>query len=109
MNVWKNKPELLEKVTLKALPDEYKKALNSGEIGLQDIPDDVMHRAMVKGTEDYLACLTSATYDYVTKYRVYVFDRGRGHSSDFAHNINTVLEGLRERGRVEIKVEPYVS
>jgi hypothetical protein len=70
MNVWKNKPELLEKVTLKALPDEYKKALNSGEIGLQDIPDDVMHRAMVKGTEDYLACLTSATYDYV-KARMY--------------------------------------
>lgn len=65
MSFWNKDPELYEEVTINALPNEWKEKLDRGEIGLQDIPGDVIHKASMEGTEDYLAGLNEHTYEQV--------------------------------------------
>lgn len=63
MSFWNENPELYEEITINALPEEWKEKLNSGEIGLQDIPGDIIYKASTEGTEDYLAGLNDYTYE----------------------------------------------
>ncbi len=55
MSYWNRHPEKLEEITIDALPEPYKELVKDGEVGLSDVPDDVVSKAMMTGTENYWA------------------------------------------------------
>ncbi len=57
MSYWNKHPELLEEVTISSLPEEWRSQIEAGSIGLNDVPEDIMHRAMMDGTEDHFASM----------------------------------------------------
>ena len=65
MSYWSDHPELLEEVTIAFLPDPYKSVVESGKLKLEKVPEDVVDEAMLKGTEDYWASLTSYIHDKI--------------------------------------------
>jgi len=65
MSYWSHHPELLEEVTIECLPTEWKARVESGKITLDDVPDDLVQKAMMEGTEDHFASMA----DYIEKDR----------------------------------------
>lgn len=63
MSYWNKHPEVLEEVTISSLPIEWRDQIEAGSIGLNDVPEDIMHKAMMEGTEDYFASMV----DYMEK------------------------------------------
>jgi len=55
MSYWNNNPELLDEITLNSLPEEWKEKVESGEIALYDVPEDVISKAMSEGEREYWA------------------------------------------------------
>ena len=53
MSYWSNNPELLDEITTKALPEQWRDLVESGEIDLYDIPEKVQDKAMMIAIEDY--------------------------------------------------------
>lgn len=53
MSFWSHNVELYDEVITNALPDEWKDRVESGEIELSDVPEDVVYKAAVSGEEDY--------------------------------------------------------
>ena len=52
---WHNNAELYDEITTKALPDEWEDKVESGEIYIYDVPEDIRFEAARKGEEDYWA------------------------------------------------------
>ena len=55
MSFWSHNPELLDELTIKFLPDPWKSQIENDEINLNDVPDDVIGKAMTAGEEDFWA------------------------------------------------------
>ena len=55
MSYWNKHPELLEEVTIENLPIIWRDQVEAGSISLNDVPSDIMHTAMMKGTEGHFA------------------------------------------------------
>jgi len=55
MSYWSKNPELLDEVTIKCLPDEWREKVDSGEIELDAVPEKIRDKAMDEGVEDYWA------------------------------------------------------
>ncbi|GAG53999.1 unnamed protein product [marine sediment metagenome] len=53
MSYWSHNSELLDEVTIKALPEEWRNKVESDEIDLDDVPEDIWDKAMLEGTQDY--------------------------------------------------------
>ena len=53
MSYWSHNPELLDEITIKFLPEEWRNKVESDEIDLYDVPEDIRDKAMQEGTEDY--------------------------------------------------------
>ena len=53
MSYWSSNPELLEEITTKALPEEWRNKVENEEIDLYDIPEDIFYKAMLKGEREY--------------------------------------------------------
>ena len=62
MSYWSHNPEKLKEVTINALPEPWRTEVKSYDILLDDVPDDIRHKAMMKGTEDYFADMTTWSY-----------------------------------------------
>ena len=62
MSYWSSNPELLEEITTKALPEEWRNKVENEEIDLYDIPEDIFYKAMLKGEREYWARLADNTY-----------------------------------------------
>jgi len=52
---WSNNVELYDEITTKALPEEWRGKVESGEIDICDVPEDVRFRAACEGEADYWA------------------------------------------------------
>jgi len=52
---WSNNVELYDEITIKALPDEWRDKVESGEIDIVDVPEDVRFKAACEGEEDFWA------------------------------------------------------
>lgn len=52
---WNNNVELLDKITIECLPEEWKEKVESGEIELYDVPNDIVSEAMLEGERDFWA------------------------------------------------------
>ena len=57
MRYWNNNPELLDEITIQAIPEDWKDKVDSGEIDLMDIPEKIRDHAMLEGERDYWATL----------------------------------------------------
>jgi hypothetical protein len=55
MSYWSHNPELLDEITVEALPDEWRNKIDAGEIELLDVPEEIRDQAMLKGEKDYWA------------------------------------------------------
>ena len=55
MSYWSKNPELLDEITIKALPEEWKDKVESGELDLYDMPEDIRDKAMLEGEREYWA------------------------------------------------------
>ena len=53
MSYWSKNPELLDEITIKTLPEEWKDKVESGEIDLLDVPEPIRDKAMLEGERDY--------------------------------------------------------
>ena len=53
MSYWSNNPELLDEITIKALPEEWRDLIESGSIDLYDVPENIWDKAMLAAVEDY--------------------------------------------------------
>ena len=52
---WHNNAELYDEITTKALPDEWKDKVESGEVDIYDVPEDIRFKAACEGEEDFWA------------------------------------------------------
>ena len=52
---WNNNPELYDEITIKALPDKWKDRVESGEIEIWNVPEDIRYKAACKGERDFWA------------------------------------------------------
>lgn len=52
---WSNNVELYDEITIKALPDEWKDKVESGEVEIWDVPEDIRYKAAIKGERDFWA------------------------------------------------------
>ena len=52
---WSNNVELYDEITIKALPDEWKEKVESGEIDIRDVPEDIRYKAAIEGEQDFWA------------------------------------------------------
>ena len=57
MSYWSKNPELLDEITIKALPEKWRKKIEAEEIELSDVPRDVYDKAMLEGERKYWAGL----------------------------------------------------
>ncbi len=55
MSFWSHNPELLDELTIKFLPEPWKSQMESGEINIGDVPDNIIGKAMTLGEEDFWA------------------------------------------------------
>ena len=60
MSYWSNNPELLDEITIKALPEEWREEVEEGNIELYDVPEDIRDKAMLEGEQEYWAGLADA-------------------------------------------------
>lgn len=60
MSFGSDNPELVEKFTIKYLPEPWKTRVIEEEIQLTDIPDRILFKAMDEGMADYQATLIDA-------------------------------------------------
>ena len=58
MSYWSKNPELLDEITIGALPEEWKDKVESGEFDLYDVPRDIFDKAMLEGEREYWAALS---------------------------------------------------
>ena len=58
MSYWSHNPELLDEVTINALPDLWKEKVENEEIELEGIPEKIRDKAMLDGTQDHFEKLT---------------------------------------------------
>jgi len=52
---WSNNVELYDEITIKALPDKWRNKVESGEIDICDVPEDIRFRAACEGEKDFWA------------------------------------------------------
>lgn len=57
---WANNPELLDEITIQNLPESWFSRVSSDEITLQDVPDDVLTKAMLEGEAEHWASKADA-------------------------------------------------
>ena len=57
MSYWSHNPELLDKITIKALPEEWRDLVESGGIELYDVPENIWDKAIIEGKKEYWAGL----------------------------------------------------
>ena len=55
MRFWNNNPELYDEITIKFPPDEWKDKIESGEIEICDVPEDIRYKAAIEGERDFWA------------------------------------------------------
>ena len=53
MSYWSHNPELLDEITIKTLPTEWREKVESEEIDLYDVPEDIRDKAMMLAVENY--------------------------------------------------------
>jgi len=53
MSFGSHNPELLDEITTKALPEEWRDKVELGEIDLYDVPETIRDKAMLEGEADY--------------------------------------------------------
>ena len=53
MSYWSHNPELLDEITIAALPEPWKQRVEDGEIELGDVPEKIYDKAMMDGEADY--------------------------------------------------------
>jgi len=53
MSFGSHNPELLDEITTKALPKEWRDKVELGEIDLYDVPEKIRDKAMDEGLSDY--------------------------------------------------------
>lgn len=53
MSFGSHNPELLDEITIKALPEEWKDKVESGEIDICDVPEKIRDKAMLEGEADF--------------------------------------------------------
>lgn len=53
MSFGSHNPELLDEITIKALPEEWKDKVESGEIDICDVPEKMRDKAMLEGEADF--------------------------------------------------------
>ena len=53
MSFGSHNPELLDEITIKALPKGWREKVESGEIDLYDIPEKIRDKAMLEGEADF--------------------------------------------------------
>ena len=53
MSYWSHNPELYDEITIKALPEKWRDLVESGEIELEEVPEDVRYKATIEGEGDY--------------------------------------------------------
>jgi len=58
MSYWSHNPELLDEITLKALPKKWRDKVESEEIDLYTVPEDIRDKAIIEGEKDYWAELS---------------------------------------------------
>jgi len=58
---WNTNPELYDEITIKALPDKWKDEIESGEIDLSDVPEDIRYKAAIEGERDFWASRVDET------------------------------------------------
>ena len=61
MRFWNNNVELYDEITIKALPDKWKDGIESGEIDLSDVPEDIRYKAAIEGERDFWASRVDET------------------------------------------------
>ena len=57
MSYWNQHPEKLEEVTIEYLPIIWRVRVEEGGLCLYDVPEDIVGKAMIEGTEDYFAIM----------------------------------------------------
>jgi len=55
MSHWSNNPELYDEITIAALPGGWRGRIESGEIELKDVPEDIRYEAAIEGEREYWA------------------------------------------------------
>jgi len=55
MSYWSNNPELYDEITIKALPEEWREKVESDEIELSDVPEEIQYKARIEGEREYWA------------------------------------------------------
>jgi len=75
MSYWSHNPELLDEITIKALPEEWKEKVENEEIDLYDIPDKIFDKAMFEGEREYFAGLADNAYDQERDRRAEMVDK----------------------------------
>ncbi len=60
MRYWQEHPELYDEIITNALPEPWKTRVIDGEIELEDVPEDIFHKAAEEGEADYWAGLADA-------------------------------------------------
>jgi len=55
MSYWSHNPELYDEIITKALSEEWREKVESGEVELTDVPEDIFYRAAVEGEREYWA------------------------------------------------------
>jgi hypothetical protein len=63
MSYWSHNPELLDEITIRALPDFWRDRIESGEIELEDVPEKIRDKAMLEGEQDYWASKIDYAYE----------------------------------------------
>jgi len=53
MSFGSHNPELLNEITVKALPKEWRNRVESDEIDVCDIPENIRDKAMLEGEADF--------------------------------------------------------
>lgn len=53
MSFGSHNPELLEEITIKALPKKWRERIESEEIDLDDVPENIRDKAMLEGEQDF--------------------------------------------------------
>ena len=54
-----NNPELYDELATRALPDPWREKVESGEIEIRDVPEDIQQQAYTDGEVDYWDGLAS--------------------------------------------------
>lgn len=59
MSYWSHHPELYDELCTNNLPEPWKEKVESGEIELQDVPEDILTKAYSAGEQDHWDSLAS--------------------------------------------------